>query len=251
LQLQKGGVDRLLVKNNGELNINVIPVVSTDNLVVVKSNDNEVFSINARGQASFAGNIFIKDDSFAGSLTTDDDGEATVNFTYDLGTGKPEVQLTVEGNTPAFAQISDWIQDQNQNYLGFKIKTFGINGGDISSVVHYSVIGKQSGYTTESIEVVPPPAPAPNPNPDPTPDGGGGGSGEPVLGCTDSNATNYNSDATEDDGSCIAPTPEEDPAPEEDPQPEQTPEPEPAPEPEPEPSPEPQPAPEPTPEPAP
>src|SRR5205085_1313001 len=62
LQLQSNGIDKLLVANNGEININVTPAYDTANLVVIKSNDSEVFSINARGQAAFAGNIIVKDD---------------------------------------------------------------------------------------------------------------------------------------------------------------------------------------------
>src|SRR3989344_2257737 len=48
---------------------------------------------------------------------------------------------------------------------------------------------------------------------DPTPseDGSGGGgdppSPDPILGCTDSTASNYNSAATQNDGSCIYPVP--------------------------------------------
>jgi hypothetical protein len=201
--------------------------METDNLVVVKSNDEEVFTINARGQVIFAGNIIVKDNSFAGSTTTDEDGLASITFTYDLGTGKPDVQLTVEGDTPAFAQISDWVKDVNENYLGFTIKTFNISGADISAIVHYSVVGKQDGYETTPLEIIAPPTPPPSPTPDPTPDPDP--TPTPVLGCMDILATNYNPDATEDDGSCIAPDPE--------PTPEPTPDPEPTPEPTPEPSP--------------
>src|SRR6185437_1953294 len=123
LQVQSNEVDKLLVKNNGELNINVTPANTTDNLVVVKSSDSEVFSINARGQIATAGNIIVKDDTFAGSIATDATGAAQITFTYDLGTGKPDVQLTVEGETPALAQVASFTQDATGNYTGFAIKT--------------------------------------------------------------------------------------------------------------------------------
>ncbi len=194
LQVQSNGVDKLLVKNNGELNINVTPVNNTDNLLVVRSNDSEVFSINARGQVAFAGNIIVKDDSFAGSISTDENGEADIDFTYDLGTGKPDVQLTVEGDTPAFAQISSFERDANNNYIGFKIKTFSTIGSPVSVVVHYLVVGKQADYDTNGvvIQVIStPPSSTPPP------------SSNTISGCTDSNATNYDASATVDDGSCV------------------------------------------------
>jgi hypothetical protein len=185
LQLQNNGADRFVVQNNGEVNINVIPVKEDDNLIVVRSNDEEVFSINARGQAEFAGNIIIKDDTFAGSIATDASGSAKIIFTYDLGTGKPDVQLTVEGETPAFAQVASFEKDSNNNYTGVNIKTFAPDGSAASVIVHYLVVGKQANYATSGsvIEVVstptpaatsslapePTPAPAPTPTPTPTP----------------------------------------------------------------------------------
>jgi hypothetical protein len=163
LQLQTSGTDKFLIKNNGEMNLNVSVDTETDNLVVIESNDSEVFSINARGQATFAGNIFIKDDTFAGSIATDSDGIAQITFTYHLGTGKPSVQLTPESDSPVFAQISEWTQDENQNYTGIKIKTFGFAGTSVSSIVHYLVVGKQADYQTSGtmIEVVQTPTPPP------------------------------------------------------------------------------------------
>ena len=152
LQLQSKEADKLLVKNNGELNLNVTPAGDADNLVVVKSNDAAVFSINAHGQATFAGNIFIKDDSFAGSIATDSTGSAQVMFTYDLGTGKPDVQLTVEGEAAAFAQIASWEKDTTGNYTGFNIKTFGTSGSPASVIVHYLVVGKEAGYDTAQLD---------------------------------------------------------------------------------------------------
>src|SRR6185436_5742600 len=142
LQLQSAGVNKLLVKNNGELNINVTPDNDQSALFVVQSHDAEMFKINARGQATFAGNIFIKDDTFAGSIATDAEGKAQIMFTYILGTGKPDVQLTVEGDVPAFAQITSWEKDQDGNYTGFNLKTFGVNADPVSTVVHYLIVGK-------------------------------------------------------------------------------------------------------------
>jgi hypothetical protein len=172
LQVQSDAVDRLLVKNNGEININATTSTDTDNLVVLKSNDEEVFTINARGQLSFTGNIFIKDDTFAGSIATDDTGSAKIMFTYDLGTGKPDVQLTVESDTPAFAQVGEWEKDSAGNYTGFNIKTFNTTGGPASVVVHYLVVGKQTDYQTSGavIEVVSTPTPTPDPTPTPPAD---------------------------------------------------------------------------------
>ena len=179
LQLQSNGTDRFVIKNNGALNINTFSVRDTDDLVVIKSNDAEIFTINVRGQAAFAGNIIVKDDSFAGSIATDENGVASVIFSYDLGTGKPDVQLTVEGDMPALAQIAGWQKNADGNYTGFKIKSFTPIGNPISVIVHYLVIGKEIGYTTSgtiidltasAIIVLPDIiSPTPEPTPEPTP----------------------------------------------------------------------------------
>src|SRR3989344_3039118 len=63
------GADSLLADNGG-LNLNTTPADETENLLVVESNDSEVFTINARGQATFTGNIFINEGSFAARATT-------------------------------------------------------------------------------------------------------------------------------------------------------------------------------------
>ena len=214
LQLQQSGTDKFLIKNNGTVNISATTLDPEEAIVVVSSNDSEVFNINARGDVAIAGNIIVKDDTFAGSIATDANGEATVTFSYDLGTGKPSVQLTPESDQPVFAQISSWTKDADNNYTGFKIKTFGLSGSITSSIVHYVVIGKQDGYDSQgTVQVVstPSPAPAPAPSPAPAPE----------------------------------PTPEPEVAPE--PAPEVIPEPAPAPEPPPAPAPSPEPVPSPEP----
>ncbi|HEX9503750.1 MAG TPA: hypothetical protein VF974_05535, partial [Patescibacteria group bacterium] len=166
LQVQSVGVEKLLVKNTGELNINVTPADNKSNLVVVKSKDSEVLTINAQGQIAVTGNIIIKDDTFAGSIATDSTGTAQIDFTYDLGTGKPDVQLTVEGETPAFAQVATWKKDIQNNYTGFTIKSFAPTGGPASVIVHYLVVGKQAGYQTSGtvMQVVTAPTPTPPPS---------------------------------------------------------------------------------------
>jgi hypothetical protein len=127
---------------------------TTETLLVVKNGVDEVFSINARGDVKTSGVIVVKDNSFAGSIATDANGEADIVFTYHLGTGKPAVQLTPESASPVFAQVVSWTQDNTGNYTGFKIKTFGLGGETTSSVVHYSVVGKQDGYATNGQVVV-------------------------------------------------------------------------------------------------
>jgi hypothetical protein len=146
LQIQTSGTDRFLVKNNGEININVTSADEIDQLIVVKSNDSEIFTINARGQVEFSGNIFIKDDTFAGSIATNAEGLAEIIFTYHLGSGKPSIQLTPESDNPVFAQVLEWMKDAEENYTGFKMKTFALDGTATSAVVHYLVVGKQADY---------------------------------------------------------------------------------------------------------
>jgi hypothetical protein len=148
LSLQANGADRFLVKNNGAININAISADDQDQIAVIKSNDEDVFTISARGDVAVKGNIIVRDDNFAGSIATAEDGTAEVDFTYDLGTGKPDVQLTPESESPVFAQIADWQTDNLGRYTGFTIKTFALNGTPTSAIVHYLVVGKPDGYDT-------------------------------------------------------------------------------------------------------
>ena len=148
LQVQQTGVDRLLIANNGSLNLNITPVDDAELILEVKTGTEKKFSINARGDMGVYGVIVVKDDSFAGSIATNEQGLAEVTFSYHLGTGKPVVQLTPEAIVPVFAQIQEFKQDEDGNYTGFVIKTFGVVASPISSVVHYNVTAKQDGYST-------------------------------------------------------------------------------------------------------
>ena len=149
LQLQTAGMSRFMVRNDGSVLVNASSTLVTDKLVVVKNNDAEVFSINARGDASIKGTIFIADNTFAGSIATNQDGESTITFSYDLGTGKPVIELTPEAATPIFAQVVSWQKDAEQKYTGVTIKTFGLAGTPQSAIVHYIVVGKGESYTTQ------------------------------------------------------------------------------------------------------
>jgi hypothetical protein len=83
-----------------------------------------------------------------GVIVTDEEGKAEVRFSYDLGTGKPVVQLTPESETPTFAQVSSWIKDGDGNYIGFNLATYGLGGTAIRAIVHFNVTGKQESYET-------------------------------------------------------------------------------------------------------
>jgi hypothetical protein len=148
LQLQQNDITRFLVKNDGSTIISGNTNTTPTSLLVVKANEQEVLTVNSRGDLSTQGVIVMRDNNFAGSIATLADGTAEIAFTYDLGTGKPVVQLTPESEVPVFAQIKEWRKDQNQNYTGFIIKTFGFDGQPASSIVHYLVTGKQNGYET-------------------------------------------------------------------------------------------------------
>lgn len=165
LQVQSNGLDRFSIQNSGAININAITTDEEENIVVVESTDGEAFTINSRGDVSVAGVIFVKDDTFAGSIATDDQGEAEIEFTYHLGTGKPVVQLTPESESPVFAQVVEWKQDADDNYTGFKIKTFSLGGKIASSVVHYNVTAKQADYETSGEVVYIPVVESPTPSP--------------------------------------------------------------------------------------
>jgi hypothetical protein len=148
LSLQSSGADRFLIKNNGAININTVSVDDKDQIAVIKSNDEDVFTVSARGEVAIKGNIIVRDDSFAGSIATKQDGTAEISFTYDLGTGKPSVQLTPESETPVFAQIKEWKTDSLGRYTGFTIETFGLGGTPTPAIVHYLVVGKEADYDT-------------------------------------------------------------------------------------------------------
>jgi hypothetical protein len=214
LQLQQNGADRFMVQNSGQININTTVASNTDNLVVVKNADSEVFAIDARGILQVTGLLVIKDDSFAGSITTLADGTAEIVFSYDLGTGKPVVQLTPEGENPVFAQILEWRKDEQERYTGFVIKTFGISGASVQAVVHYLVTAKQEGYETygEILEV----------SSQPQNSGGdiivgdsegSGGSGDVVVGDANPDGE-VAGDTTSESGGDPIPNPSPEPAPE-------------------------------------
>ncbi len=195
LQLQNNDVTRLMVASSGSITINAEAAEDTDSLLVVKRDDAEQFSINARGDVTFSGALVMKNDTFAGSVVTDAQGQAEIRFSYDLGSGKPVIQLTVEGETPAFAQVGSWIKDVDGNYIGFIMRTYGIGGSPAQAVVHYNVTAKQEDYNTLGNNILTvtaaqgnnneqvvtfglpnssqtQPAPAPSNNPAPSADGG-------------------------------------------------------------------------------
>jgi hypothetical protein len=148
LQLQQEGVDRFLVQNNGSVNINVEPIEDTELVLDVKTADTSLLTLDAKGTLTLTGVILVKDDSFAGSVATQDGGLAEIAFTYDVGTGKPVIQLTPEAQVPVFAQIVEFKKDKQNRYTGFVIKTFGLNGEAVSAIVNYNVTAKEDDYKT-------------------------------------------------------------------------------------------------------
>ncbi len=172
LQLQQAGQNRVVFGQQGDMSILASTTVATTTLLSVTNGTTSVFSINARGDVQTKGIIIVKDDSFAGSIATNELGEANITFSYDLGTGKPDVQLTVEGEIPALAQVISWTKDEQQRYTGFKIKTFGLSGSPASVIVHYLVVGKEDGYVTNGQPVL-------TVQSDPSSGGGAGGNETP------------------------------------------------------------------------
>lgn len=179
LQLQENGDSRVLFRNDGGFELNARSEGDlVKNLVVVRADDAEVFSINSRGDLGIQGVVRLSNNSFAGSIVTDGNGYAEIDFGYHLGTGKPSIQLTVEApdseaasTTEATtkiltAQISKLFRDADKNYTGFRIRAFELPVDSASSTlsrpaasttVHYLVIAKQEGYfsaTTTPIIIV-------------------------------------------------------------------------------------------------
>ncbi len=183
LQLQQEGMDKLLVHNDGSVEINTSGNSDTGKLFVVNHGDDELLSIDIRGDLAIKGTIVMKDDSFTGSVVTQEDGTAEITFSNDLGTGKPSIQLTPEADHPVFAQVLEWRKDSHDNYTGFVMKTFGLDGQSTQSIVHYIVVGKQEDYETfglDTLEVVN--APQGNQG---SGGGDGGGDGGTVAGSED------------------------------------------------------------------
>jgi hypothetical protein len=153
LQLQSGDANRFMVSSTGATsilsNLNCeLEEDSCPSVLKVTQANTELMNIDARGTLTLAGTIFIKDDSFAGSVATGDSGLAEITFSYHLGTGKPVVQLTVEAQIPVFAQILEFKQDEDGNYTGFVIKTLDLIASPVQAIVHYNVTGKQADYIT-------------------------------------------------------------------------------------------------------
>ncbi len=214
LQLQSAGENKFFVQNSGQVNIHTGMFGSTDKLfVLTASDDTEIFNIDARGVATIKGLLVVKDDSYAGSIATLEDGTAEITFTYDLGTGKPVIQLTPEGETPVFAQVVEWKTDDQDRYTGFVMKTFGFDSQPVSAVVHYLVTGKQEGYVTYGeIEVQNPVSqPLVVPASDPVTDGG-----DPIV-------DEGSNSAPEEEPPTVIQDTSEDPVVNNDPEPEPTP----------------------------
>ncbi len=204
LQLQANGSDRLLVKNDGSVNINA-EISDVEALAFsISANSENILSLNVRGDLQIKGVIVIPDDSFAGSITTNADGLAEINFTNNLGTGKPSIQLTPEAEQPIFAQVLSWKKDGQNNYTGFTMKTFALSGSGSSATVHYLVVKKQTAYdtTVSTLQVVSTPTPqVQNPPTPPTDDGSG-------TVTDDGTGTTTDGGTTSGDGSTVTdPTP--------------------------------------------
>lgn len=152
LQLQSGNVNRLMVANTGEMTLNAAQDCMECNVLTVKNNDSELFTISATGTVTLAGHIVIEDDSVAGSIVTGPDGLAEITFINHLGTGKPVALLTPEGYESAFAQVMEWKQDDSGNYTGFVIRALGYALEPVQSTVNYLVVGKPAGYQTYGLE---------------------------------------------------------------------------------------------------
>jgi hypothetical protein len=165
LQLNTADATRLLVKNNGTAILTSTTTEATEIVFGLNNETSPVLTVNARGDLTTQGTIFIKDNTFAGSVATDINGTADITFTYNLGTGKPVVQLTPESDAPVFAQVGGWKKDAAGNYTGFTIKTYGLQGATVSSVVHYIVVGKQDAYETSGTVIQVQSAPSVNSGP--------------------------------------------------------------------------------------
>jgi len=94
------------------------------------------------------GQFRIDDDTYAGQVTTDSLGNATITFTEHMGPVKPVVILIPELDPAvdrALVQITGWIQDAEGNYTGVTIKTSDDGGrNEPSVIVHYLVIRKSA-----------------------------------------------------------------------------------------------------------
>jgi len=94
------------------------------------------------------GQIRVADDTYAGIVTTDADGIATITFTVHMGLTKPVVLLTPEFDpaiAKVFVQIIGWTQDADGNYTGVTIGTYNHRAVALANVpVHFMVIRKSA-----------------------------------------------------------------------------------------------------------
>ncbi len=113
LQLQQNGSDRVLIDNNGSVNILSSATTTGINVLAVKTASSTLFAINSVGQVSFTGHIMVGPDTAGTATINPGDNASTVTFGLPYGS-VPKVIVT-PGDVPVTFAI------KNKTVNGFTI----------------------------------------------------------------------------------------------------------------------------------
>jgi hypothetical protein len=96
LQLQQNGVDRLLVQNDGSIDILASSTIATTTILTVQNGTTTLFAINAVGDVNTIGHITVGQDTAGTATVKAGDNQTTVTFAVPYDT-LPKIAVTVQG----------------------------------------------------------------------------------------------------------------------------------------------------------
>jgi hypothetical protein len=157
LQLQKDGMDKFIIANDGSVQILGNATSAVQTLLVVKNGPNTVFSIDSVGNAQFTGHITVGQDTAGTAIIKAGDNKTSVTFNSSY-ISIPKIIATPDGTPVAFA-VTD------KSTAGFSIVLDHPAAADIS--FDWFVIQQPADAASvsdrSSAEIVIPLSPSPNP----------------------------------------------------------------------------------------
>jgi hypothetical protein len=102
LQLQKDGMDKFIIANDGSVQILGNATSAVQTLLVVKNGPNTLFSIDSVGNAQFAGHITVGSDTAGTAIIKAGDNKTSVTFNSSYAS-IPKIIATPDGTPVAFA----------------------------------------------------------------------------------------------------------------------------------------------------